>query len=178
MLSRVRALLATSGRAFVPRPPLLEAGVARWESTHQLRLPEPFRRFLLEVGDGGVMPGSYCDFALHPLERMAGATTAAAPCPITRARLDERLAANRSGPLLPELGDLWEQTDPLHGSLMLGRYPGGDALFLVTSGDLAGSVWCLVDGGVPELGEGGQPRDFLDWFFHALTDLTRPDVRA
>lgn len=144
----------------------------RWETTHHLRLPEAFRQFLLEVGDGGLMPGSYCDFSLEPLERMGGAATAAAPFPITRARLEAQLAVRRTGPLLPELTDLWEQTDPLPGCLILGRYPGGDLLFLVTAGDLAGSVWCLVSGGVPELGDDRQPRHFLDWFHHALTDLT------
>ena len=148
-----------------------------WETEHGLALPEQYRLFLREVGDGGVMPGSYCDFEITPLAGVQGGPEAAAPFPITVERLRGRLRQLRNegkpagGVLFPELKAYWEEVDQPPGCVVFGQYPGADALLLVTAGDLRGSVWCCVCYGVPEMSRDGEPVGVLDWFADALAEF-------
>src|SRR5262245_5439146 len=41
---------------FVLNPPLTEPQVAEFEAAHRIRLPDEYRRFLIEVGNGGAGP--------------------------------------------------------------------------------------------------------------------------
>jgi hypothetical protein len=180
-LGRIRNLLDQSrGRevAYTPNPPLTEEVLRIWEEVHEVTLPEQYRLFLCEVGDGGTMPGSYCDFVVEPLAGVWGGWTAATPFPITADRLRERFrlleAEGRpaDGVLFPELEAYWEEVDRPPGCLVFGQYPSSDCLFLVTAGDLRGSVWCGVCGGIPEMDRSGNPVEFLAWFADVLAELT------
>jgi len=179
-LARIRALLAAAPEdtAYTPRPVLTEPELLAWEAAHGLTLPDEYRLFLREIGDGGTMPGAYCDFVLDPLAEVRGGRSAATPFPVTTDRLRERLRRLKSeghpadGVLFPELVPYWEDDQP-PGCLVFGQYPSSDALFLVACGDLRGSVWCAVCRGIPETDPSGEPFGFLAWFADALSDLRR-----
>jgi len=140
-------------------------------------LPDEYRGFLREVGNGGIMPGHYCDFIIHPLAEVRGGPHAATPFPVTakrlRARMRQRAAEGwpAEGVLFPELEPYWDQIDQPPGCLVFGQYPSADALLLVTTGELRGSVWCGVCLGVPELTRAGEPLGFLPWFADTLDEL-------
>jgi hypothetical protein len=163
-LDRIRKLLDDSrGQewAFVPRPPITEQTVLEWEAEHAVALPEEYRLFLREIADGGVMPGSYCDFVVSALASVRGATTAAQPFPVSanrvRARFQQLEVEGRpyDGVLFPELEPIWEADNEPTGCLVFGHYPSYDSLFLVTVGDLRRSLWCGVCYGIPET-KGGE----------------------
>lgn len=163
-LVRVKELLpqVCAGSAtwshFTLQPCLDETDLATWETTNEVTLPEPYRLFLRHVGNGAHMPSSYTDFVLHPLAPPQDASLLREVFPITGKQDRERLAAE----------------DALPGCLQFGRYPSYDALFLVLTGKLRGSVWCSAYLSAPECQRNGMPHDFLTWFEEIL--LT-PDMR-
>ena len=178
-LDRIRDLLDTSrGQdwAFVPRSRLTEAALLAWEAEYGVSLPEEYRLFLREIGDGGVMPGSYCDFEVSALAGVWGAPTAAQPFPLTAECVRERLRRLTDeghpddGVLFAELKPIWKADGQPPGCVVFGQYPSADSLFLVTAGDLRGSVWCGVCYGVPET-KGGEFVGFLDWFADVLAEF-------
>jgi hypothetical protein len=57
-------VFGATGHRYMVRP-ADELTVARFEQRHRARLPEPFRRLLLEVTDGGAGPG----YGMFPLDR-------------------------------------------------------------------------------------------------------------
>lgn len=179
-MGRIRALLDASrgqGWAYLPRPRLAAAALTAWEAEHGVVLPEEYRLFVQEIGDGGEMPGSYCDFKITPLAKMRGVPGAATPFPVTSERLRQRFEQLRAegppddGVLFPELMAFWQEADKPPGCLLLGQYPSADTLLLVTAGDLRGSVWCGVCYGIPETHHAGQPVGFLSWFAGVLAEL-------
>src|SRR5262249_11880179 len=134
--------------------------------------------FLREVGDGGRQPGSYCDFVLRPLAWLRGGPSAAAAFPVTADRLRKRFRELKSkgrpadGVLFPELSPYWEEGDLPPGCLVFGEYPCADPLFLVTAGELRGSVWCGVCSGIPETDRStGALVGFLAWFADVLAEF-------
>jgi hypothetical protein len=150
--------------------------LAGWESKYGVALPKEYRLFLREIADGGVMPGSYCDFVVSSLADVRGAQTAAQPFPMSADRVRTRFQQLKlkgqpdNGVLFPELERIWEADDQPAGCLMVGHYPSYDPLFLVTAGDLQGSLWCGVCCGIPE-SKHGELVGFLDWFADVLAEF-------
>lgn len=178
-LDRVRKLLDASRDqewAFVPRPTLNEQSLVEWEAEYGVSLPDEYRLFQREIADGGVMPGSYCDFVVSALANVRGAATTAQPFPVSadrvRARFQQLKVEGRpnDGVLFPELELIWEADDEPTGCVVLGHYPSYDSLFLVTAGDLRGSLWCGVCYGIPET-KNGEFVGFLDWFADVLAEF-------
>jgi hypothetical protein len=110
------------------------------------------------------------------LASVRGAQTAAQPFPVSaervRARFHQLKVEGRpdDGVLFPELEPIWEADDHPMGCLVFGHYPSYDSLFLVTAGDLRGSLWCGVCYGIPET-KGGEFVGFPDWFADVLAEF-------
>jgi hypothetical protein len=178
-LARVKDLLAridSEPDSYTAKPRLTAPDLAAWEAANGVSLPEAYRLFLLEIGNGGMMPGSYCDFKMWPLDPTKVDAQLREPFPISKDRFEQRMARLRTEGrgddpfLFPELSEYWEEGWP-PGCLRLGHYPSYDSVYLVVSGDLYGMVWCAVDGGVPELDQQGKPFDFLGWFEDVLLEM-------
>ncbi|HLW03902.1 MAG TPA: SMI1/KNR4 family protein [Ktedonobacterales bacterium] len=193
-LARVKALLArldaerTADQpqpdkqprpAYTPEPCLKEPDLAAWEAANGVALPEAYRLFLLEIGNGGMMPGSYCDFEVWSLDdrrRKAYYTQLQEPFPLSRERFEQQIArlqteGRSANPLFPELWEQWKGEDLPPGCLPLGHYPSYDPLFLIVNGDMRGTVWCIVADCVVEINDQYQPFDFLGWFEDTLLEL-------
>jgi hypothetical protein len=193
-LARVRALLARldvehaseqSQPGKKPRPsyaaePCLTApDLAAWEAANGVVLPEAFRLFLLEIGNGGMMPGAYCDFEMRSLELRKVDAQLREPFPLSRDRFEQQMARLRiegrsALPLFPELNEYREDLPP--GCLRLGHYPSYDPLYLIVSGDLRGTVWCFVVEWVVEINRQIETFDFLGWFEDTLLELAGSDT--
>lgn len=182
MLQSIRALIAESSDdddPYTPNPVLTAQDVLAWEDLSQFSLPEQYRIFLTQIGDGGRMPGSYCDFVIEPLGGVWGRWTASDPFPITASRFQDVLSRlvtegrGANGVLFPELETYWEEADRPPGCLEFGKDPSGDLYLLVTAGDLRGSVWSTVHFGVPAVDREGRPIGFLRWFAEMLTEFAR-----
>jgi hypothetical protein len=191
-LARVKDLLARLDSeyksdqrqwSYTAEPCLTESELAAWETANGVSLPEAYRLFLLEIGNGGMMPGSYCDFEMSRLPSRVNALLQK-PFPLSRERFDEVMARptpERKGPPFPkyeppfpELNGDWENDDRYpQGCLQVGRYPSYDAVYLIVSGEVHGTLWCTAGGNwVPETDRQSKPFDFLGWFEDVLSDPT------
>ncbi len=186
-LARIKTRLARSAAldssatseappSFTPNPPLTQAHLAAWEAANGVLLPAAYQLFLLEIGNGGLMPSSYCDFVIRPLDTTTSQPSLREPFPITQAHYEQRLSQLPIEPntsLFPDLSQFWEDGLP-PGCLQLEHYPSFDRVLLVVTGELRGMVWNSVYDGLPELDQQGKPYDFLSWFEAALLDLSGP----
>lgn len=106
-------------------PVLPEAEVAQFETRHQIRLPEDYRCFLLNAGDGGVGPS-------YGLERLSNfQRNLSQPFPFSgpTAALDEAV--------LDAQGD-W---DSYPGVLEFCHHGCGSYSYLVVNGPTYGTIW-------------------------------------
>jgi uncharacterized protein (TIGR02996 family) len=189
-LGRVQALLERMGRdrgegakewpeVYTPGPRLTERALARWEAHNGVSLPEEYRFFLRQVGNGGRMPGDYCDFEVRalapgsagPLLRPTLREAFSVPTEQVRERVNRRRASGRPATrgLFPEL-DEYDSERPPPGCLWVGSYPSSDPVFLVVSGEQRGTVWGLAGWWVPEHDPLGDQFDFLSWFESVLLE--------
>jgi hypothetical protein len=161
-----------NGISYALQPPISAAEIESVELAHRIRLPEDYRAFLLEIGNGGVGPG----YGLLPLEsalaeRGQGIYGLAEPFVPPRSCAD------------------WVQ---LRAPGMLPIHHDGCAYFtgLVISGPERGTVWSYVDiepGWIPKAGgplvdEDGKPFEFAGddyprWYDVHLLPRNR-DVRV
>jgi hypothetical protein len=187
-LTRVKDLLARldsrdEADGYTAEPCLTVPELAAWETANHILLPTAYRLFLLEIGNGGMMPGSYCDFKMWGLHssrwrvdprNVAGSLQELFP--VSRDRFEQRMQQlqveeRESDSLFPELDIYWDEGAMPPGCLPLGHYPSYDMVFLIVSGDLRGMVWCDVDSGIPELDRQDKPFDFLGWFEDAMVEM-------
>ena len=149
----------------IPMNPVLsEEQVRAFEQKHQITLPEGYRRFLLEVGDGCYMFDDYPSYQLLPLEADRPAENYAAPFPFTEYVIegDEPLS-----------DEFWEQVQ--RGTLELIDIGCGQTFQLIITGPCRGEVWSLCEMGTHPC---CQRQDFLGWFERWLTDGDRVDYYA
>ena len=74
---------------YTAEPCLTTPEISAWEAANGVVLPEAYRLFLLEIGNGGMMPGAYCDFEMWALDdrRKKGyETQPREPFPLSRDR--------------------------------------------------------------------------------------------
>jgi uncharacterized protein (TIGR02996 family) len=160
---------------YTPGPRLTERALARWEARNGVALPVEYRLFLREVGNGGRMPGSYCDFVLRPLGPASVDRTLREAFPVPTEQVRDRVNRRRASGqparrgLFPEL-DEYDSERPPPGCLYVGSYPSSDPVFLVVTGGQRGTVWGLAGWWVPEHEPLGDQFDFLTWFESVLLE--------
>lgn len=155
------------------RPPLSDLRIAELEAAAGVRLPDDYRDFLLEVGDGGagpsyglvpfdqpeqraMMEGVFAPHGIEPLEVPARAASepgaeVAAEVPTTAAS-----SSSKSGPRAPLLL-------PWHGVVLLSHLGCGYLAYLVLEGPHRGQVWL-------DLGSNGPPVCIAPHFIAFYTD--------
>jgi SMI1 / KNR4 family (SUKH-1) len=134
------------------------AEVNQFEQKYGIKLPEEFRVFLLEVGNGGDGP-STCGLGL----------------------LNETIPAQSAIPMRPDIPfpldkvwiweneekDWWNDPSELvqrvhcHGQLLVGNEGDGEYWSLIVAGDQYGYIWNVSDVGA---GPCDPPKQFLDWY--------------
>ena len=148
--------------------PLSQHAVEDFEASYNIRLPEAYRRFLLEVGDGGDGPPYYA------LVRLADAVRGQYE---RNPQTDER---ERFRPDLPfpitdnwvwvdqeiEEDDRTRSTVSEHGHLFLGTDGCGIDWIIIITGEERGNVWyrdeyCALKTDISR-------RDFLGWYEYWL----------
>ncbi|HET9954790.1 MAG TPA: SMI1/KNR4 family protein [Polyangiaceae bacterium] len=174
-------------------PCVEEAALARRERELGVRLPEAYRQFLTELGNGGAGP-SYGVFAFEggESEDYTKYERLAHPFAYTEEYNPTWLLDEDEDEGTEEEEDSSEdEDDPRHryweafddrGALYICHHGCGGRSFLVVSGRAAGQVWCdgvADDGGYsPELDASGAPFTFdtwyLDWLERALASLAGP----
>ena len=163
-LRRIEAKLRDAGLRL--RKPLDEGRIGAFERRHGIRLPEGYRRFIAEIGDGGPIP----PYGLLPLgRRPKGPLTPeflrarqslpflASPFPFTRGWITED----------GEESDEGDVEQVAHGNLLLGDGGCGIEWRLIVTGPGRGSVWEFCDVG---LGPAEPRRDFLGWYEDQLDE--------
>ena len=134
-------------------PVLSEEDIHSFEQKYQITLPEGYRRFLLEVGDGCDMFGGF-DFLSLNTERDFQNFSMSFPFTEYVIEDDEPLS-----------DEFWEQVT--QGTLELIDIGDGQTFNLVITGPCQGEVWHFSEMGVQPC---CQRQDFLGWFERWLTD--------
>lgn len=157
-LNRIQRKAHEQGKRFHPR--LQEASITEFEREHGVRLPEEYRQFLLNVGNGGDGPPHYGlarmgeiahDLSPEEKRRWLGFPRIAEPFPFSKPWCWEEDHESDKGS--KDLVDC--------GSIYLGNDGCGMYWHLIVTGPDRGRVWLLT-------GEGIAPtrpkRDFLEWY--------------
>ncbi|RCG29082.1 SMI1/KNR4 family protein [Sphaerisporangium album] len=145
-------------------PRLSTRQVTAFETKVGVELPESFRTFLTEVGNGGAGP-SYGLYDIEEAFRLDAMETHAGPPHLYASPFPH--TASWNPPLEAQPAD-YEESRWITGSLVLAEFGCGAFHRLVVSGEIAGEVWfddrCADDGIVREL-------DFYEWY---MTWLDHP----
>ena len=145
-------------------PVLSEEEIRSFEQTHQITLPEGYRRFLLEVGNGGHMFGHY---RFLPLGAKREVENYAEPFRYEEYWVDwEELEDGEE----PPFGNPFTS-----GTLELIDIGCCQTFQLVITGPCRGEVWHFCEMGVQPC---CQRQDFLGWFERWLTDGDEVDYFA
>jgi hypothetical protein len=164
-ISRIRKKL--SKRSSELNAVLTEEQVTAFEAQHLISLPHGYRRFLLEIGNGGIGPPCYGMYALGTLDTET-----------SRYRFPKQQDLTRVSMVFP-FTSYWVWEDGIestegsieevrNGSILLGTDGCGMDWHLIVSGPDCGIPWMIS-------GEGIQPvcpkRDFLQWYEDWLDGL-------
>jgi hypothetical protein len=142
-------------RGIGPCLPLEE--IEKYERRNGVRLPEGYRRFLLEIGNGGYGPPERGLVALDPQEDNPDLTKL---YPFTESCYTEPWEdASEGHP------DRIKYESIAHGVLYLGARDDEDDWVLVVTGDEHGQIWIHSTLGITPL---APRRDFLSWYIYWL----------
>ncbi len=145
-------------------PPLAESEVTAFETRHDVTLPEDYRSFIREVGDGGAGP-FYGIFRLDrsdPADErhedlMPGFLAGAFP---------HTQSWNEFGDRTPAAEDEYFDQAHIRGSLNLSHQGCGYMVRLVLNGPQRGTLW--EDGRCSDLGVTPFAAGFADWYLRWL----------
>ena len=132
--------------------PLEESDLGAFEKKHQVTLPEDFRDYLLQIGNGGLGP----DYGIYPIQSTQSFKG------INQSWVDPK-AYNAMGE--DDFGTPFGQTlikASRKGILYIGDRGGGFSTFLVITGPNSGEVW--YDKTVTDEGFALAADDFLSWY--------------
>lgn len=164
-ISRIQAKL--KGRGSQLNPPLTLAEVREFESHHRIELPDAYRAFITQVGNGGSGSPEYGMYALGTTEAQLqqfrrpdqqDLTRITEPFPFTRFWVWEDGDVSLEG----------TKEQIFNGSILLGTDGCGMDWRLIVTGPDRGIPWMIC-------GEGIQPvcpkRSFLQWYEDWLDGL-------
>jgi hypothetical protein len=136
-------------------PPLAPAKVEAFERRWNIKLPESYRTFIIDVGNGGAGPyyGLYRLGDTDPLLDPDGPLLAM-PFPY--------VTPWNADPLPPQDDDAYFSDEQIAGSLAVAHFGCGDLLRLVVTGEAHGEVW--QDGRGGHYGIWPVAADFADWY--------------
>ena len=158
------------------RPPASGSAVASFESALGVELPDGYRNFLLQVGDGAPGPGE----GVWPLagRETGGPAGHGVEHPTDQFDLDGPVAQVIPGNDDPDSDEYWDDATyrQLTGVLDIGclGYPAD--VFLVLTGPRRGEVWsvdedCYFPLLADDVGEGAEHHDFVSWYSQWLDEL-------
>lgn len=163
-----RSSFGEESHRFVLQPPITDPVLEAFESAHGVRLPEEYREFLLQLGDGGAGPG----YGLLSLDKAAAFPQA-----------DDDPPANylsRLCPLRPEVSRMrdWltsidcSDDERYQGTIVLCDHGCCNYAVLVVSGPARGCVVNIsLDDNPPVF---ARDNDFLAWYERWLDDVLGP----
>jgi hypothetical protein len=140
-------------------PPLRPEEVDALERRHQFSLPDEYRAFITQLGDGGAGP----DYGLFSLAAGAreGAWSLSRPFPFST-QTARGVIANRRG------GEPYAAVTPpeetVGGALTVCHSGCGIFYYLVLNGEQRGTVWNGREDWFPCFSKQGRQRGFLDWY--------------
>lgn len=144
VLDPLRWNFGASEHRYRVNPPIDEQLLASFETEQHVVLPDDYKRFLVEVGDGGAGP----HYGLLPFGRSLGPGDIRKPFPLTEAFTPD------------DSDDI--QDRHFDGYLLLSSMGCGYWSFLVVTGPAAGTVWedfLAGDGGLRPTGH-----SFASWY--------------
>lgn len=141
--------------------------IKQFENMFNISLPEDFKYFLLEIGDGGAGPPFY---GMNRLNDMISRDSA---IPF---RPDIPFPLSQEWTWESETKDWWQDPSQIvqhihcHGQLLVGTEGCGEYWSLIVSGDQYGYMWNISDVGA---GPFVQKQSFTDWYEAWLDSLDK-----
>ncbi len=145
-------------------PCLTESEVREFEQVHQVSLPEEYRRFLLEIGNGGVGPDYGLRRLLDPRRSVPELISHSWPH-----RTEWNLSRDQFASV-QEFNVEYEREQQAQGSLALCDMGCGYEILLVVTGEERGTIWQDLragDGGIVPLQNvksGSERMSFSEWY--------------
>jgi hypothetical protein len=162
----IRIKQEIAGRGLVTNPPIDREEVARFERQHHIVLPEGYRRFLIEIGNGGDGPPLYGLVRLG--EGKSSALKRKREFWVSLPLVTREFPFTRVTLFHPPERDLeGTEEERNYGSVYLGTDGCSMDWHLIITGRERGSVWQFGDVGLAPV-----RRDFLRWYQDWLDGVT------
>jgi hypothetical protein len=156
----------SAGHRYLLNQPLTESAVTAFETRHGVSLPEDYRAFLLEVGDGGAGP-FYGVFRLDRSDLYAADRADLLPGFLAGAFPHTR-PLNSRGDGSPEAEEECDDPALVRGSLSLSHQGCGYMVRLVLNGPQRGTLW--EDGRCGDMGITPFAPGFATWYLRWLNE--------
>jgi len=152
-------------------PPMSELQVADFEAQHHVTLPEGYRRFLLDIGNGGDGPAYY---GLARLGEAAGDMTAEEQQMWTKIEMLDQVFPFTEAWIWEDEEGMWDDASQdwsdegraklariERGNVYIGNDGCGQYWHLIVTGPERGNVWQFTGEGIVPT---APKRDFLRWY--------------
>lgn len=146
-------------------PCLAETEIAEFEQQHRVALPQDYRRFLLEIGNGGAGPNYGLQRLDAPVHKGTGSLLF---CPWSHSATWN--LSYKQFPTVEEYNEVYHSDGQVQGSLFLSDLGCGHEVLLVISGRERGTIWedsRGSDTGIAPVQYGDDPAErvsFTGWY--------------